>query len=287
METMKSNVRFYFWVVLVWTSACISCAKPKAQVPNSIRYTPVDSTEIERILKQNPHTFIDVAKLFLGTPYVAHTLENDSSEQLTINIREFDCTTLIESVLALYHTSQKGDTGFAGFAKELRQMRYRNGQEEGYPSRLHYVSEWIAQNTSTNLFEDLTLQLGGLRRSDSIHFMSSNAKLYKQLASNPEFISEIKQTENKLNKLDRYFIPKAQVANIEPMLDEGWIVAISTDIKGLDFVHMGITVRVKGRIHLLHASSEAAKVVISERPLAEYLATNKRQSGIAVLKPKP
>lgn len=287
METMRLNVQFYFWVVLVWASVCISCAKPKAQVPNNIRYTPVDSTEIERILKQNPHTFINVAKLFLGTPYVAHTLENDSCEQLTINIREFDCTTLVESSLALYRASKKRNTSFTGFANELRQMRYRNGQVKGYPSRLHYVSEWIVQNTSTNLFEDLTPQLGGLHRSDSIHFMSSNAKLYKQLASNPEFISEIKQTENKLNKLDRYFIPKAQVADIEPMLDEGWIVAISTDIKGLDFVHMGITVRVDGRIHLLHASSDAGKVVISEQPLAEYLAANKRQSGIAVLKPKP
>lgn len=284
---MKSNVRFYFWVVLVLTSAFFSCAKPKAQVPNNIRYTPIDSIEIERILKQNPHTFIDIAKLFLGTPYVAHTLENDSCEQLTINIRELDCTTLVESGLALYCASQKGNTSFAGFANELRQMRYRNGQVKGYPSRLHYVSEWIVQNTSTNLFEDLTPQLGGLRRSDSIHFMSSNAKLYKQLASNPEFISEIKQTENKLNKLDRYFIPKAQVADIEPMLDEGWIVAISTDIKGLDFVHMGITVRIEGRIHLLHASSDAGKVVISEQPLAGYLAANKRQSGIVVLKPKP
>lgn len=284
---MKSKIQYYLWMLLLCVSACFACTKPKAQTIENIRYNSSDSIDIEHILLQSPHTFIDIAKHFLETPYVAYTLENDSCEQLTINIREFDCTTLVESSLALYRASKKRNTSFTGFANELRQMRYRNGQVKGYPSRLHYVSEWIVQNTSTNLFEDLTPQLGGLRRSDSIHFMSSNAKLYKQLASNPEFISEIKQTENKLNKLDRYFIPKAQVADIEPMLDEGWIVAISTDIKGLDFVHMGITVRVDGRIHLLHASSDAGKVVISDQPLVAYLASNKRQSGIVVLKPKP
>lgn len=274
-------------MLLLCVSACFACTKPKAQTIENIHYNPSDSIDIEHILLQSPHTFIDIAKHFLETPYVAHTLENDSNEQLTINLRGFDCTTLVESCLAIYNTSQKKNTHFAGYVKELQKMRYRNGQVNGYSSRLHYVSEWIAQNTANNLFQDVTHQLGGMQRSDSIFFMSSNAKLYKQLASNPEFISEIQQTEIKLNKLDRYFIPKVQVADIEPMLDEGWIVAISTDIKGLDFVHMGITIRVDGRIHLLHASSDAGKVVISDQPLVAYLASNKRQSGIAVLKPKP
>ena len=37
-----------------------------------------------------------------------------------------------------------------------------------------------------------------------------------------------------------------------------------------------------GRVHLFHASSTNKKVEISEKPLAEYLAGNKSQSGVIV-----
>jgi hypothetical protein len=35
-------------------------------------------------------------------------------------------------------------------------------------------------------------------------------------------------------------------------------------------------------VYLLHASSDAGRVLISEKPLAEYLAGNKSQTGIMV-----
>ena len=46
-------------------------------------------------------TAVAVAKSFVGTPYVAHTLER-SPENLVCNLREFDCYTFVESVLAIY-----------------------------------------------------------------------------------------------------------------------------------------------------------------------------------------
>jgi hypothetical protein len=42
-----------------------------------------------------------VGKQFIGAPYVPHTLELPGEEQLVINLREFDCVTFVESVLAL------------------------------------------------------------------------------------------------------------------------------------------------------------------------------------------
>jgi hypothetical protein len=50
----------------------------------------------------------------------------------------------------------------------------------------------------------------------------------------------------------------------------------------LDVVHVGFAKRHNNRIHLLHASLDEKKVVISSKPLAEYLIGNKNQSGIMV-----
>ena len=41
------------------------------------------------------------ARQFLGRPYVAHTLEINDKEQLVVNTRQLDCTTLVENVTAL------------------------------------------------------------------------------------------------------------------------------------------------------------------------------------------
>src|SRR5659263_383379 len=42
-----------------------------------------------------------VGRFFLETPYIAFTLEAPGSEQLQINLRGLDCTTLVENALAL------------------------------------------------------------------------------------------------------------------------------------------------------------------------------------------
>jgi len=47
-----------------------------------------------------PALMVKVGSFFLGTPYVAHTLEKEE-EQLVINLREMDCTTFAENCLAI------------------------------------------------------------------------------------------------------------------------------------------------------------------------------------------
>ena len=45
-------------------------------------------------------TIVSVGKSFVGTPYVAQTLEIRDEESLIVNLREFDCTTYVENVMA-------------------------------------------------------------------------------------------------------------------------------------------------------------------------------------------
>jgi hypothetical protein len=56
---------------------------------------------------------LDIGKFFLGTPYVAGILETKKAEHLVVNLREHDCVTFVENVVALVWaiTSRWSPTG--------------------------------------------------------------------------------------------------------------------------------------------------------------------------------
>ena len=93
-----------------------------------------------------------VGELALGAPYAANTLEAylgeggvPAAEPLTLHLLKFDCVSLVEAALAVARTAAAGpDAGWDRFAREMERMRYRGGVRDGYASRLHYFSEWIA-----------------------------------------------------------------------------------------------------------------------------------------------
>jgi len=227
---------------------------------------------------------IKAAYSFVGTPYAGKTLEINHDEQLVVNLHGLDCSTFIESVLAIALVSKMSAPSFLTYREMLQKIRYRNGIIEGYESRLHYFTDWIYDNEQKGVVTDITKELGGVPFDREINFMSTHPAAYIQLAADSARINKIVKIEKEISSRDYYFIPKENVATIEPQLEEGMIVAITTGIAGLDIAHVGFLVKVNGRIHLLHASSDAGKVVVSDKPLADYLAGNKRQTGIMVVR---
>lgn len=217
------------------------------------------------------------ALLFLQTPYVANTLENRDGEFLTLNLHQFDCTTFVENVAALSRTPST----LSQFQKNLQQIRYRDGQIKGYASRLHYFTDWIWDNEQKGLLKNVTQSLGGVERPVSFHFMSSHPNSYPAL-SDSHALQAIKDAEKRLNELKHFFIPQEKIASIESEVQNGDIIAITTNIDGLDVVHTGFAIQKNGRLHLLHASSKAGEVLVSSEPLASMLLANKVQTGIIV-----
>ena len=74
---------------------------------------------------------VKTARFFLGTPYVAATLEMEP-ERLVVNLREMDCMTLVENVVVLTRTIQSENPSFETFCKNLQALRYRNGEIHDY-----------------------------------------------------------------------------------------------------------------------------------------------------------
>lgn len=226
---------------------------------------------------------IKAGTFFLNTPYVEHTLERDT-EQLVINLREMDCTTLVENSLALARTLKSGNHEFEQFARELEYMRYREGRAEGYTSRLHYFSDWMFVNTQKNLVRDITKDLDGTELIKTINFMSTHPQSYRQLADS-SLIPEIAEQEKEISARTVYYIPKSRVVAVDSRLAGGDIAAITTSVDGLDVSHTAILIRVDNAIHILHASSAKGKVIISDETLDDYLIQQKSSTGIIVARP--
>ena len=227
---------------------------------------------------------IAIGQLFIGTPYIAKTLEIQGPEQLVINLRGLDCTTYVENVLAFKALAQNSDTSpFETFAKHLQTIRYRDGQLMGYSSRLHYFSEWIQDNEQKGLVQDLTSSLGGIEEKRSINFMGQHPQFYPQLSSAEE-VKRIQQIEAKLSAQSFCYIPTSGIPHIQSKIKSGDVLALVTSIDGLDVTHTGFALWKEGKLHLMHAST-SGEVVISDKPLVQYLKGIKNNIGIQVVRP--
>lgn len=237
--------------------------------------------------KQNKSTaelVVLTGKQLLGTPYVAHTLET-KEEQLVVNLSELDCTTFAENCLAIARTIKSKQLTCNHFAQQLTQIRYRNGVVNAYPSRLHYFSDWIYDNAQKGFVRDVSKEIGNSSYPNSLNFISTHPTSYAQLKNNPKFREEIAQQEKEISSRKTYFLPKEKLRTFESKMNEGDIVGITTSLTGLDIIHVGIIVKVNGKVHFMHASSKAGKVIISENTLYEYLMGRKSATGIMVARP--
>ena len=224
---------------------------------------------------------LKIGKFFLGTPYVAGTLETKAAEHLIVNLREFDCITFAENVVALVRLVRSRQKSFEAFQKFLQKIRYRRGRLRGYSSRLHYFSDWIHDNQRKGIVRDITAEIGDRPFRKTLTFMTTHPDLYPQLKDIVN-LRRTKSLERTISKRSLFFIPKRAVRRSEDRIRDGDLIAITTNRKGLDVQHVGFAVSVRNRIHLLHASRVEGKVILSEDTLYRYLMQSKTRSGIMV-----
>jgi len=264
------------------------------KIDASIEYTKQDSIRIVQILQtaktergKEPRTLY-FGKKFMGTPYVAHTLEEGNKEHLIINTRGLDCTTFVETVSALSLCDANDARSFADFCHYLQQLRYRNGKINGYPSRCHYFTQWGEDNERMgwvkSVFETTDFK-GFATQTISVNYMSTHPQLYKHLKANPAFVKLIKADEQAINGKKFKYLPKSKL-NLSPsqlsFIHTGDIVSIITSKAGLDTSHVGFAVWQNGKLHLMHASSLYKKVVLDSKTFYDYSQGQKSQIGIRV-----
>lgn len=285
MSIMKKLMKRNSIRICLIVTMCITSSALKAA--DRITVTSKDITTFNRvmILKQShsANTCADIGLFFQGTPYVAKTLDQTTDEHLVVNLHQFDCTTFVESVLALWLIPDNAT--FDDFCKMLQTIRYRNGAMNGYCSRLHYFSDWIIDNQQKGYIKDITQQLGGEEFICQRNFMSTHSELYLQLKNDSSNLAEIAQHEKRVNANSFYYIPTNKIGIIENVIPSGSIIAITTKIRGLDISHVGFAVKQNGKTYFLHAPSAGKQVTLTTLNLSEYIASKPNNTGIVVLVP--
>ena len=231
---------------------------------------------------------------FVGTTYTPGTLEAPGPEHLVVNLREFDCVTFVENMLAMTRfirhdgVALLADRGAAEkrYESYLREIRYRGGRLDGYPSRLHYFSEWLADNAARDRLTLLARELGGIEDKEPLSFMTTHHTAYRQMGE-PGVAEAIAAMERRLNAgPPRWFIPESRIAELEKGIHDGDVIAATSTLPGLDVAHTGLALWKDGRLYLLHAPLVGKVVEISAVPLAQRITEIKTQDGIMVARAK-
>lgn len=280
------NANFFTLVLITFLSILRVTAQKITCSPKDKQGFEDKTIEIDGLLESDfGTTVVAVGKTFIGTPYVAKTLEIGETESLVINLQGLDCTTYIENVLAFSYLLHEGKSDFDSFTEKLKTIRYKDGELDGYGSRLHYFTEWIHNNEKKGMLTDITGDIGGVVMEKDINFMGTHRNLYPFLSDDENF-EKILATEKALAQEPFCHLPQDQIAANEHLIQTGDIIALATSINGLDVTHTGIATReANGRIHLLHASTGSMAVEVTKKPLVEYLKGVKKNIGILVARP--
>ena len=233
-----------------------------------------------------PEGILDVARRYLGVPYVAGALEGDV-ERLTVDTTRLDCTTFVELTVARWLASQDEKVCFD---EQVLRMRYRGGVVDGYLSRLHYFTDWVAVNVERGVWSELAPaeEDAHLWATDTLtlSFMSAHPQSYPYLKGHAWAVDSMRSIEADYRNLPVHYIKKS-VLNLGPdelPIRNGDILALVTTIEGLDVTHLGFAVWKDDRLHLMHASMSHGKVVVDERTLYDYLSTRKSCPGVRVVR---
>ena len=199
-----------------------------------------------------------VSTKFLGATYREGLLDQGKTENLFISLTEFDCVLFVETVLAFSRNLVSANPNYENFVQNVEEVRYVNGKLDGYCSRLHYFSEWIRDNQRRNIVRDVTAELGGVTLDKTLNFMSSHWEKYPRLKNSEANYQCILAMERKIASEMKAeplrYIPTQKIYSIYPLLKAGDIIAVTTNLKGLDATHTGLVYLTPKGVGFIHAS---------------------------------
>ncbi|MBK8723653.1 MAG: DUF1460 domain-containing protein [Saprospiraceae bacterium] len=226
---------------------------------------------------------ISIGNLFLGKPYKKNILNQCyPNEQLNTCLSAFDCVTFVETVLSLNSDFHQKNPSFDNFKENLAHWRYKNGIVD-CKNRLHYFSDWVQYHENNHEIQNITKELNGEIVEKNLNFMTTNRNKYNFL-KNDEIFNIVEQSENNLNKLPFYSIPKEKIPQIESKIKTGDIIGITSTRTSIDIDHVGFAVVHNNEVYLMHASHHFKRVVSKVETLKKYINRHKHHSGIIVLR---
>ena len=217
-----------------------------------------------------------LAEFFLGSPYLAMSLDQPGLEQLRLDLVSFDCMLFVEQLLAMVSAES-----FEDFAERTRQLRYRNG-EVGYCTRQHYFHDWVSSAQAQGLLEQAPVWSGEATRDLPLNFMSSHRAQYPALQSQDLF--DCIRAREQGRRIKQHYVPLRDLEAALPSVQSGDIFAVATRVDGLDVSHTGLLVREGSRVDAIHAAP--GRGVMRSRSFARYIRSVPDAIGAVIVRPR-
>ena len=216
-----------------------------------------------------------LAESFLGSPYLAGSLDGAGPEQLRLDLTRFDCMLFIEQLLALSLSDS-----FDQFVEHTRDLRYRDGRVS-YCTRQHYFHDWVRSAQSQNLLETTSGWPGEITRSLPLNFMSEQRQLYRPMQSDELF--DCIRLREQSRQVVQHYVPLHAIESVLPRIQSGDLFAIATRIEGLDVSHTGVLVREGSSVDAIHAAP--GRGVMRSRSFGRYLRSIPDAIGAVIVRP--
>ncbi len=173
-------------VMLVGTGAlAVACNQPGCGSPVAPigKSQPLSNTQIQEELRRIhqqaaslPQRVEAISALFLGVPYKLGALGEGPGGEFDrdpmIRFDAFDCTTFVETVMALALNSDLDRA-----TRTLQKIRYKDGQI-GYATRNHFIElDWVPNNVRAGYLRDITSDVAG-RYAVKVHKTISKRRWY-------------------------------------------------------------------------------------------------------------
>jgi hypothetical protein len=259
--------------------AGIAIALAAILVSASIAAEPLSNAHIQdelaRIHREGaplPQRVEAVSQLFLGVPYKLGPLGEGPNGEFDrdplIRFDAFDCTTFVETVMALALESDL-DTA----TRTLQKIRYKDGQI-GYPTRNHFIElDWVPNNVRAGYVRDITAAVAG-KKAVTIRKTVSKRRWYqrKSLASleGAFNVNERKSQLLELRRLGKPFPDQRATLTVLPLkslplalasIPSGTIAnLVHADKRYLDTVvsHQVLLIKKSDGWYVRHAASDKA-----------------------------
>ena len=279
-------------LLLLLATIFVAGTLPKP-VPNPITVIGKSKNTILKVIQNRQKVFCfqdffqDNIKIFKDIKYGSGMGKFKPGAQL-INVEELNCVTLIENFMAMAKTAfeihkldsvPSNDSVFALFSINLRNFRYYLNQPATLEHRIHYFTSALYEYEKQGLIQNIAVD-SGAKFDKPICFMSCNKKKYRGI----DDWKTIESYEKSLSEQPRTYFPLEDLYKYEQIAQTGDIVALATNVAGLDVSHCGFISTIEGTLYFSHASQLQKKVVIEE-DFCKYLANRTTITGIFVFRP--
>lgn len=267
-----------------------------AQTTDLVQMSAGSTAKIEAMLKAastasgSTASRLAAASALLDGAVFARTAAADADLQpMRVNLDTMDNLELVEYSLAAARASMQPQAAVRDFCDELRKIRYRRGDNNGFAARLRYASDWIADNAYRSNVREITFDLPGtVYATRTLDYITRHRDLFPALTDSAAFermqALEMGYRLHKFPYMKKESVGKKQVVELLSDGDIFFVVPRSSDF---DWSDAGIARIIDSKVYLIHGDEHSGRIRLDKVPLSELLRLHAKElSGYRVLRAK-